>query len=64
MTTQCSQHVTNYTTDIYVFHALHVLYALHVLHEEIGGLGFIDYAFSPGLFSPLNREEVASEWQA
>jgi hypothetical protein len=64
MTTQCSQHVTYDSTDIYVFHALHAFHGLHVLHEEIGGLGFIDYAFSPGLFSPLKREGVASEWQA
>jgi hypothetical protein len=63
MTTQCSQHVTNYTTDIYVFHVLHAFHDLHVLHEEIGGLGFIDYAYSPRGFS-LIGEEVASEWQA
>jgi hypothetical protein len=64
MVAQSGQQVVNYTTDIYVFHALHAFHGLHVLHEEIGGLGFIDYAFSPGLFSPLNREGVVSEWQA
>jgi hypothetical protein len=63
MGAQSGQQVTNYTTDIYVFHALHAFHDLHVLHEEIGGLGFIDYAFSPGGFS-LIGEGVASEWQA